>query len=95
MTDEPMTEAVSAAAVLAAFSSALARAVASAFGASLGMLSLYHALGFCALAPAAAAPALLLISVASAAVELLPIGDDNLTVPLAAAALAAALLRPA
>jgi dolichol kinase len=38
-------------------------------------------------------PALLLLSVLSAAIELIPIGDDNVTVPLAAVVLATFLLK--
>ncbi|EOD29316.1 hypothetical protein EMIHUDRAFT_99736 [Emiliania huxleyi CCMP1516] len=45
---------------------------ASAFSASLGLISLFHAFGFTALTAAAAAPAVLLISLLSAPVELLP-----------------------
>ena len=55
--------------------------------ACLGMVGLYHARGFTALTMASAAPALLAVSVACALIELLPIGDDNLTVPAAAAVL--------
>mmetsp|Transcript_203 Transcript_203/g.638 ORF Transcript_203/g.638 Transcript_203/m.638 type:complete len:312 (-) Transcript_203:336-1271(-) len=68
--------------------------VASAFSASLGLISLFHAFGFTALTAAAAAPAVLLISLLSAAVELLPaeLADDNVSVPAAAWALSAWLL---
>jgi len=55
---------------------------------------LFHAFGFTALTAAAAAPAVLLISLLSAAVELLPaeLADDNVSVPAAAWALSAWLL---
>lgn len=64
----------------------------SAFAACSAMLAVFHAAGMTALTAASAAPALLVVSVLSALVELLPIGDDNLTVPLAAAILSAVLL---
>lgn len=68
--------------------------VLSSFASSLGMIGLFHACGFNALTPLAAAPAVLAVSLGSALVELLPseMGDDNLTVPACAWALSALLL---
>ena len=63
------------------------------FVASIGMVSFYHALGFSKLSAAAALAPVAIISLACAFVELLPIGDDNLTVPAAAAVTGTLLLR--
>jgi len=62
----------------------------SGFAVSLGMISFLHATGGATLTIAGAAPALLLISLISAAVELLPgqFVDDNFSVPGIAAVLA-------
>ena len=56
-----------------------------AFLASSLFVFLYSLVGFSALTVAQAAPSLLRISFAAAIVELLPIGDDNLSVPLSSA----------
>ena len=64
----------------------------SAFVACLGTLKLFYLAGMTTLTVASAAPALLAISILCAIVELLPLGDDNITVPLAAALLSALLL---
>ena len=66
-----------------------------AFLSSLTFVALFQFFGLTTLAPRAVAPPLLLISVVTALVELLPLGDDNFTVPLAAAALALLLLPSA
>lgn len=66
--------------------------VVFAFLSSIGFVTLFGATGLTSLAPAAVAPSLLLISILAAIVELLPIGDDNLNVPVAAAVLSIALL---
>ena len=63
-----------------------------AFVACALMVELFKLSGLAAIGAAQAAPALLLISVVAAIVELLPLGDDNLTVPLTSAVLAAILL---
>ena len=63
-----------------------------AFLSSLGFVGLFGATGLTTLTPAVVAPSLLLISLLAALVEVLPFGDDNFSVPLAAAALSAALL---
>ena len=67
--------------------------VVGAFVVSTGVLSLLAATGCLALDVTAYLPQLLAISVACAAVELVPISDDNITVPVAGAVLAALLLR--
>jgi len=67
--------------------------VVGAFAVSAGVLSLLSATGCLSLDVAAYLPQLLAISVACAAVELVPISDDNITVPVSAAVLAALLLR--
>eukprot|EP00908_Phaeocystis_cordata_P016413 Transcript_27673.p1 GENE.Transcript_27673~~Transcript_27673.p1 ORF type:complete len:283 (-),score=84.97 Transcript_27673:205-1053(-) len=61
--------------------------VAGAHAASLGMVAFFHSCGYTPLGAQEALLPLLVISVISAAVELLPLGDDNLTVPLVSAAL--------
>ena len=61
-----------------------------AYGASLGVLALFHACGYTALGFGDGVLPLLGVSIACAAVELLPFGDDNWTVPLVAALLTAA-----
>lgn len=63
-----------------------------AFVACALMVELFKLSGLATIGAAQAAPALLLISVVAAIVELLPLGDDNLTVPLTSAVLAAILL---
>jgi len=65
---------------------------ASAFAASLLFVTIFGVTGLTALSPLAVAPALLLVSCAVALVELLPLGDDNFTVPIAAALLSVLLL---
>jgi phytol kinase len=67
--------------------------VVGAFAVSTGVLSLLSATGCMSLDVAAYLPQLLAISVVCAAVELVPISDDNITVPVSAAVLAALLLR--
>merc|ERR1712151_273025 len=69
--------------------------VLSAFAACLVMIYVFHAAGFTALTVAATWPALLLISILSAAVELLPgkLIDDNIAVPGVAALLAYIMLK--
>ena len=64
-----------------------------AFLSSLFFVVLFGLFGMTSLSPLAVAPRLLLISFLAALVELLPLGDDNLTVPVAAAALSVALVR--
>jgi phytol kinase len=68
--------------------------VAGGFASSVFFVALFHACGFTTLTPGGAAPALLLVSLASAAVELLPteLADDNLSVPLFAWAMSTLLL---
>ena len=63
-----------------------------AFLSSWLFVVLFGLAGMTALTPAAAVPPLLLISALTAIVELPKFGDDNFNVPLAAAALAVALL---
>jgi len=75
--------------------------VVGAWAASLGVVSVYHTFGYTALTAQAAVVPLLVVSVASALVELLPKGqgvmavltDDNLTVPACAALVGSLLLR--
>jgi len=62
-----------------------------AFVACMLMVGLFNLTGVVALTAAQAAPQLLLISVVAALVELLPLGDDNFTVPLSSAILATVL----
>ena len=67
--------------------------VLSAFVVTSGLLGLYHATGFLPSVDIAERwPTVLLISLICAAVELLPLGEDNVTVPLSGAALSLALL---
>ena len=63
-----------------------------AFLASFLFVALFQITGLTALAPFAVAPTLLLISVVTAIAELVDFGDDNLNVPLCAAALSILLL---
>ena len=65
---------------------------ACAFVSSMLFVALFQLTGLTTLAPLAAARPLLLISLFAALVELLPLGDDNLTVPTAAALGCLALL---
>jgi phytol kinase len=67
--------------------------VVGAFGASVGVLSLLSATGCLTLSVGSYLPQLVLISIVCALVELVPIGDDNVTVPVAGAILTALLLR--
>jgi len=69
--------------------------VLAAFAASLGMVALFHAAGYTALTAVGVAPTMLLITLFSAAIELLPgnLMDDNISVPSFAAALAYILLK--
>ena len=62
------------------------------FVASLLMVAVYGACGITLLTVQQAALPLLAISIASSLVELVPYGDDNLTVPVVAAVLTALLL---
>lgn len=64
-----------------------------AFVASLLMVAVYNLAGLTALPLAVVAPRIALISLAAALVELLPLGDDNLTVPSTAAIMSVLLLR--
>ena len=64
-----------------------------AFVACFAMIAVYNLAGLTAIPLAAAAPRLALISVVAATVELLPLGDDNLTVPSSAALMSMLLLR--
>lgn len=64
-----------------------------AFVVTSGILALYHATGFLDLDVSVKWPIVLAISVLCAVVEVLPVGEDNITVPLAAAGLSAVLLR--
>lgn len=66
--------------------------VASAFLVTSGLFALYHATGFSSIDITHSWPTVLLISIACAIVELLPV-EDNLSVPLCGAILAALLLR--
>lgn len=68
--------------------------VAGGFLSSLGVVALFAACGLTSLTVAQSAAPLLLITLLSAAVELLPasVADDNLSVPCVAAALTAFLL---
>ena len=63
-----------------------------AFLASFLFVALFQITGLTTLAPFAVAPTLLLISVVTAIAELVDFGDDNLNVPLCAAALSILLL---
>lgn len=71
--------------------------VIGGFSSSVFFVALFHACGFTTLTPAGAVPALLLVSLASAAVELLPaeLADDNLSVPIFAWAMCALLFGSA
>jgi dolichol kinase len=64
-----------------------------AFFACYASLALFFWAGLVAVSPASSISALLIISAVSALAELLPLGDDNLTVPLSAALMRAFLLR--
>jgi len=64
-----------------------------AFVACMAMIAVYNFAGLFALPLAAVAPRLAIISLVAAAVELLPLGDDNLTVPSSAALMSLLLLR--
>ena len=64
----------------------------SAFVACLATLKVFYLAGMTTMTATSAAPALLAISVLCAIVELLPLGDDNITVPAAAALLSLLLL---
>ena len=66
--------------------------VGFAFAASFIMIGWFRFTGITAIAPSQAALRLLLISVCAAFAELLPVGDDNFTVPLSSALLASMLL---
>jgi len=66
--------------------------VAFAFLACLLTVHLFYLAGAVAITAAQAAPALLIVSVVAALVELLPLGDDNFTVPLSSAIAATILL---
>jgi phytol kinase len=63
-----------------------------AFVVTSGLLALYHATGFLDLDVSVKWPVVLAISVLCAVVEVLPVGEDNITVPLAAAGLSVVLL---
>jgi len=56
------------------------------------MVALFHVTGLSALTMMQAAGPLLIISLSAAAIELLPLGDDNFTVPLVAAIMSICLL---
>jgi phytol kinase len=64
-----------------------------AFVACMLMVAVYNLAGLTALPLALIAPRIALISLGAAIVELLPLGDDNLTVPSAAAIMSVLLLR--
>ena len=64
-----------------------------AFAASLGMLGVNNLAGITSIDLGLAAPRLALISLIASAVELLPLGDDNLTVPGSSAIAAILLFR--
>lgn len=66
--------------------------VVSAFSVTCAVMALFHATGFLSVDVAVQWPTVLLISVLCAIVEVLPLGEDNISVPLAGAVLAAALL---
>jgi dolichol kinase len=66
--------------------------VVAAFAVTTGLMALYHATGFLATDVTYKWPVVLGISVACAVVELLPLGEDNITVPVAGAALSLLLL---
>ena len=67
--------------------------VLSAFVVTCGLLALYHATGFLPSTDVSQKwPVVLGISILCAAIELLPVGEDNYTVPIAAAGLSLALL---
>ena len=61
--------------------------VAGAYASSVAMVAFFHRCGYTPLSVGEALLPLALISVVSAVVELLPLGDDNLTVPLVSAVL--------
>lgn len=67
--------------------------VVGAFVVSTGVLSLLSATGCLSMNVGGYLPQLLFISVACALVELVPVWDDNITVPVAGAILTALLLR--
>jgi len=65
----------------------------SAFLASAGFVSFFHACGYTSATALACWPSLLAISILCAAVELVPVADDNLTVPFTAMLLSILLLH--
>ena len=66
--------------------------VVSAFTVTCAIMALYHATGFLGVDVVTQWPTVLLISVLCALVEVLPLGEDNVSVPIAGAVLAAWLL---